>query len=217
MAEQAIELMRNHAFVPCEGGEHAVAEQYMSAHYRIGRDCLKQGKYETAAEHFRQALTLPENLGAGLWNECKTVPHKYYLAQALEEMGKQEEANRNFSALTLTTLSNMHLPELPYYQAMASRKLGRGLQGRAIMDTCFKQWETAIGKEDPGYFGTTPFFISYCDDAKTVRTAYFSYLLGYANRYMGNAQASQKYFAAARSLDPLNLSYQIESEFSDKA
>ena len=220
MPEKTLELMNGHAFVPCEGGEHAVAEQYMSAYYLIGRNSLKQGEYEKAAKALQQAQILPENLGAGLWNECKTVPHKYYLAQALEQMGKQKEAKEIYEyilVLTVDYFSNMHLPELPYYQAMASRKLGRGLQGRAIMDTYLKQWETAIGKEDPGYFGTTPFFLSYCDDAKTARTSYFSYLLGYANRYMGNAQASQKYFAAARSLDPLNLSYQIESEFSDKA
>ena len=36
--------------------------------------------------------TLPENLGAGLWNEVLLVPHQYFEARCLEELGRGDEA-----------------------------------------------------------------------------------------------------------------------------
>lgn len=211
--KKAIELFDSHTFVPCEGGEHAVAEQYMFAYYAIGRKLLSEDQFAEAAEAFKKAQVLPQNLGAGLWNECKILPHQFYYARCCESMGKLDEAKAIYDhilELKIDYFSNMHLPELPYYQAMAYTANGDFLMGRALIDDYQKKWNDAITKEDVGYFGTTPFFISYCDDARTARKAYYSYLLGFAYRFMERYENSKKMFEMASDCDKANLWYCIE-------
>ncbi len=212
--EKTIELFAGHSFVPCEGGEHAVAEQYMFAYHAIGRTLMNNCQFSEAADAFQKAQILPQNLGAGLWNECKLVPHQFYLAQCYEKMGQPDKANEIYShilELKIDYFSNMHLPELPYYQAMAYVAKGDFWSGRALIDISQKAWHEAIHKSDAGYFTTTPFFISYCDDASSVRKAYFSYLLGFANRFMGHTSASKDLFVEASKLDKSNLWYLLEA------
>lgn len=211
--EKALDLLASHTFVPCEGGEHAVAEQYMFAHYAIGRKLLSENEFEKASEEFKKAQVLPQNLGAGLWNECKLVPHRFFLAKCYKAMGMDNEAKKIYDhilELKIDYFSNMHLPELPYYQAMAYTAKGDFLMGRALIDEYQKKWNAAAKKEDVGYFGTTPFFISYCDDAKTARKAYYSYLLGFAYRFMGRSEMSHKMFLTASECDKSNLWYGLE-------
>lgn len=66
----------------------------MFAPHALGRGLFADGQYEQALEHFRAAQTLPENLGAGLWNEVLLVPHQYFEARCLEELGRGDEARR---------------------------------------------------------------------------------------------------------------------------
>ncbi|MDF2927237.1 MAG: hypothetical protein K0R57_6151 [Paenibacillaceae bacterium] len=207
-AEQALRLLLGHSFVPCEGGEHAVAEQYMYAcHYR-GREEWRKGRAEAALDYFRRAQALPSNLGAGLWHEAKLTPHQYYEAVCLDALGRGQEAMVLYShimRLTLDYFSNMHLPELPYYQALCQRRTGHELQGGMLIGRCLRQWRGELAVEDAGHFGTTPFFISYCDDPKTAREAYYSYLLGLGHAYLGEQDNARNYLAASCRLDPARL------------
>lgn len=82
--DKALETLLSHTFVACEGGEHAIADQYMFAHHAKGRELMANGDYAAAEQEFRAALVLPQSLGAGIWNEVKYVPHQYYLAVCLE-------------------------------------------------------------------------------------------------------------------------------------
>ena len=212
--ENALNILKSHTFVPCEGGEHAVAEQYMFAYHAIGRILLSENKFEDAAEAFKKAQILPQNLGSGLWNECRLVPHKFYYAKCCEKTGKLDEAQRIYDyilELKIDYFSNMHLPELPYYQAMAYTAKENFFMGRAIIDKCQKKWKEAISEEDVGYFTTTPFFISYCDDAQTMRKGYYSYLLGFAYRFMNRCEKSKEMFEIANKCDKANLWYFIEN------
>lgn len=213
--EKSLELFMAHSFVPCEGGEHAVAEQYMFACHAIGRKLFSENKFADASEMFKKAQVLPENLGAGLWNECRLVPHQFYYAKCCEKMGKSDAAKNIYDHILkfrIDYFSNMHLPELPYYQAMSYIAKGDFLMGRALIDEYQKKWNDAITKKDAGYFGTTPFFISYCDDAKTIRKAYYSYLLGFAYRFMERYEKSEEMFKIASECDKANLWYFIESK-----
>ncbi len=215
--EKALALMLGHAFVPCEGGEHAVAEQYMFALHALGRKKLDGGDYAGALECFTRLQTLPESLGAGLWNECRLVPHQHYQAVCLEKLDRKEEARAlrsHILELKIDYFSNMHLPELPYYQAEAYLSRGDYLAARALMDEFERSCTDAITKQDAGYFSTTPFFISYCDEPERARRAYYSALLGFAARFAGERAQERELFAAASSADHANLWYQLESEES---
>ncbi len=125
--EKAIETLMNHSFVPCEGGEHAIADQYLFAHLVIGRREFANGNTEKALEVFRKGQILPQSLGAGIWNHCKLVPLKYFEALSLEKLGNKAAADEIFryiATIGIEYFSNMHLKELPYYQACALQHLG---------------------------------------------------------------------------------------------
>ncbi|TYR38469.1 DUF5107 domain-containing protein [Sphingobacterium phlebotomi] len=206
--DKALELLTSRGFVPAEGGEHAVAEQYMMAYYFKGRRLMTQNKMEDAAVCFNKAQTLPQNLGAGLWNIVKLVPYKYYEGICLKSLGQDAKARENFEFITnieIDYFSNMHLPELPYYQALCYREMGQNQKGNVLINYTLQDWKEAINKVDPGYFSTTPFFISFCEDSTQQRTAYYSYLLAKAYQYIGNTTLKEMYIRKAIVNDPYAL------------
>lgn len=52
--EAALELLK-HEFASCEGGEHAVAEQYLIALHQLGRRAMQEENHIAAIEFFQQA------------------------------------------------------------------------------------------------------------------------------------------------------------------
>lgn len=213
---KAIELLASRNFVPAEGGEHAVAEQYMTAYFLKGRKLMKENKMQEAAGCFKTAQTLPQNLGAGLWNVVRLVPAKYYEAICLKYLGQADKAKENFDFITgieIDYFSNMNLPELPFYQALCYREMGMSLTGDMLVNYKLQDWKDGIKTVDAGYFATTPFFISFCDCAAQQRTAYYSYLLALAYRYMGDMEKSQKYMEQAAVSDPYALTIFVEKQF----
>ena len=118
--DMAIKTLMSHDFVPCEGGEHAIADQYMFAYLVKGKMEFDNGNFEKAMEFFRFGQVLPQSLGAGIWNHCKLIPLKYHEALCLEKLGKKADADKIFTYIATVTIeyfSNMHLKELPYWQA----------------------------------------------------------------------------------------------------
>ena len=131
------------------------------------------GHLDAALAKFRAAKILPQNLGAGLWNEVKLIPHEFYEAQCLDGLGRREEAEavyQHILALKIDYFTEMHLKELAYYQAEALVRMGDFLTARALMDAYQKKIRLGLEVKDPGYYDTTP-FLSYCDDSKTARAA----------------------------------------------
>ena len=173
--ENALTLMLSHEFVPYEGGEHAVAEQYMFALHQMGRAALKENKPKEALELFRRAQMLPENLGSGIWNTAFLVPHQYYEALCLEKLGQPEQADTIYDRIIAQEadyFTDMHLPALTYYRALCYNKRGKIRKALAILDEAEQKYKQSICIEDPGFFSTTPFFISYVDDSSRMRKAH---------------------------------------------
>lgn len=206
--DKAIELLTNHTFVPSEGGEHAVAEQYMMAYFLKGRKLMQQNKMQEAATCFKNAQTLPKNLGAGLWNIAKLVPYKYYEGVCLKHLGQNDKANENFKFITdivIDYFSNMNLSGLAYYQALSYRETGQRLKGDILINYKLQEWKDGLSAVDAGYFSSTPFFISFIENGKQQRTAYYSYLLALAYNYIGDGQMQQKFINQAAENDPYSL------------
>lgn len=90
---------------------------------------------------------------------------------------------------------------------------GDFLAGRALIDKYLKKWTKAKKMEEPGYFGTTPFFISYIDSPKDQREAYYSYLLGFAYEFTGDNKKAKMSFSEAAKKDRMNIFYDLESKF----
>lgn len=208
LEDMAIELLTSRNFVPSEGGEHAVAEQYMTAYVFKGRKLMLQNKMKDAADCFKKAQTLPQNLGAGLWNDSKLVPAMYYEALALKALGETDKANQNFKFITEMVadyFSLMSLPDLPYYQAMTHRENGRRLEGDMLINYKLQEWKKGMSTADAGYFSSTPFFLSYIESGKEQRTAYYGYLIALAYDYIGNETLKKEYSELAKRNDAYSL------------
>jgi len=192
--QKAIDTLRSHAFVPCEGGEHAIADQYMFAYLAMGIQAMKAGDFAKALELLRCGQILLQNLGAGIWNHCKRIPLRYYAAICHEKLGNKEEAEaiyRYISETEIEYFSNMHLGELPYYQALSFDRLGMPLHSRKLITEYRRRWEAMIDVKDNGFFATTPFFMSFVDDPKKLRRARWLYLTGLCESYLGNREEAE--------------------------
>lgn len=178
-ADMAIETLLGHEFIPCEGGEHAIADQYMFAYLVKGREELNAGNEKKALEFFGKGQELPQSLGAGIWNHCKLIPLKYHEALCLEALGEKAEADKIFeyiAGVKIEYFSNMHLKELPYWQAKSLIHLGKKTAAQNLITKYLREWDRIKDVTDNGFFGTTPFFISFIDDPKILRSAQYLYL-----------------------------------------
>lgn len=193
--EMAIDTLMSHEFVPCEGGEHAIADQYMFAYLVQGKRMLDAGNINQALEFFRSGQVLPQSLGAGIWNHCKLIPLKYHEALCLEKLGKQEEADEIFryiATVTIEYFSNMHLKELPYWQAKSWEHLGEKTKAQHLMTKYQREWKKIIDTKDNGFFGTTPFFISFVDSPEKLRKAQYHYFMALCDDFAGNVEDAKK-------------------------
>lgn len=208
MPDKAIGSLMMKEFVPCEGGEHAIADQYMFAYLVKGKIEFDKGNYEKALEYFRKGQILPQSLGAGIWNHCKLIPLKYHEALCLEKTDKKSEADEIFNYIAETEIeyfSNMHLKELPYWQAKALKHLGRQTQAQHLITKYMREWDKIQYIKDNGYFGTTPFFISFVDEPCKLRTAQYKYLMALCNDFIGNREDAKTYIAESSALNNDNL------------
>lgn len=206
--QQALQALAAQRFVPCEGGEHAIADQYMFAHYLLGMQAEEAGDLQAAAEAYRGALTLPDALGAGVWNPCRYLPYRYRIGCCLDALGQKEEAAAIFEEILdveVEFFSRMHLPELPVYQALCARRLGRRQLADRLAGAARRSWLAALDQPDNGYFATTPFFISFVDQPGRLHRAYYLYLLAAVARYEGKEEEAARLFEEAAQKNSENL------------
>ncbi|MGE9289505.1 MAG: tetratricopeptide repeat protein, partial [Puniceicoccales bacterium] len=181
---------------------------YMFAHHQLGRIELRNGMHEKALRHFRDAQTLPRNLEAGLWSETWLVPHQIYEAQCLEALGRKDDSlpiYRHILEFEIEYFSNMHLPELPVYQARALQAMGQFARAERILRDCLRRWNQALREESGGFFTTTPFFISYIDQEQQARTGHFKYLTAKAKLALGDVKGAMEDLRTSQANDPAKL------------
>lgn len=202
--EEALKLMNNHTFVPCEGGEHAIADQYMYAHYLLGMNHFRKRDFKKALEHFNGAMTLPQNLGSGIWNPCKYYPYMFKSALCMEALDRPDEASEIYKQILNTRIeffSKLHLRELPYYQALCANRLGLHIRARNIITAAKREWYKEFDKIDNGFFSATPFFISFTDDPAQMRRAYYLYLTALVELYSGDTDKAAKMFEESHHIN----------------
>ena len=187
--DKAIETLLSRNFVPCEGGEHAIADQYMYAYLCKAIGEMENGNYEKAIEYCDIGQVLPQSLGAGIWNHCKYIPLRFRKALCLEKINKVEEAKEIYNYIATTQIeyfSNMHLSELPYYQALSLDRLGEVHKSRKLITEYMRKWKGMDSVKDNGFFATTPFFMPFIEAPEKLRKSKALYLNGLIERYLGN-------------------------------
>ena len=193
--EKALEVLLGRKFVACEGGEHYIADEYMYAHYLKGKKAYLAGDFEGALAIFESAQIIPESLGSGLWNEVKREPYKYFAARCLEKLGRTEEAleiYRGFGKYNFDFFTDMYLYTFMYYAARGLEALGKRDEAVALVSARFDAWNKASGEQTLGYFGTTPFFMGYIDEAKSARKLHYSYPLYLFATFLGKDASEYK-------------------------
>ena len=111
------------------------------------------------------------------------VPAQYEEALLLEKAGDRDAAFKiydYFNTLYVDYFSNMNLPLLPVYQALGDIRMGKTDEAKALLEKAIAGWTWERGRHDSGYFGTTPFFISYMDDPHTARVKNYDALIAAA-------------------------------------
>ena len=213
--DRAIEVMLSHEFTPGEGGEFVIAETYMFAQFAKGRRSLAAGDTESALASFRAALTIPENLHAGFWNESVTVPYRYFEAEALSRLGRKEEADGVIAAISKLNNSGMWNMggEFTYYSAMLSRLAGREMEAQSVLRKAISGWEDALAH--PVYphsdvKGGRFFYLCFVDDANVLREANLTYMLGYGMLALGEKEKARDYFRRSLRLNPDNVKCALE-------
>ena len=159
----------------------------MYAYYLKGKEAYLKGDYKLALESFTEAMTLPQSLGSGLWNEIKKVPYLYFSARCLEKLGRVEEALKiyaGFKKYDFDFFSDMYLYTFVYYLARGLEALGEKEEAIKIAEARFNAWDKAMREETLGYFGTTPFFIGFIDEPSHARAMHFSYPLAMLSSFL---------------------------------
>ncbi len=204
---EALCVLLERNFVACEGGEHAIADQYTYAHYLNGKAAYETGDYLAAIEQFRAAQVLPQSLGSGFWNEIKKVPFQYFEARCLERLDKTVEAEniyRSFGKYKFDYFTDMYLYTFAYYAARGLARLGEKEKADALIAKRKAEFTRAAAQETLGYFNTTPFFIGFIDRAETARNLHYAYPLYLFAKYESDA-ASEKAFATVLEKDKYAL------------
>ncbi|MBO4355792.1 MAG: DUF5107 domain-containing protein, partial [Clostridia bacterium] len=67
MPDKALETIINQHYVACEGGEHAIADQYLIAYFQKGMKEFREGRYEEAFRYLEEGQDIPISIGAGVW------------------------------------------------------------------------------------------------------------------------------------------------------
>lgn len=194
--DKAIETLLARKFVACEGGEHYIADQYMYAYYLKGKELYLRKEYKKAAEELTNALTLPQSLGSGLWNDVKKTPYLYFIAKCYGKLGDKDKAReimQSFTHYKFDYFTNMYLYTYRYYLAKALEYFGDKVKADELISDGISADLKEIGKVDSGYFATTPFFISYIDDNKKAREIYFAYRLYLYYMYFGDKENAETY------------------------
>ncbi len=181
--DEAIRILSEHDYIPCEGGETAIARQHINAYIGKAREAMANNEYSRALDYARTAQVLPDNLGAGLWHMATISPAQFIEAKCLIRLDRRDDAEKVLAKILyhhVDFFSNNNIPQLPVYQGLSLILLGKSDEGKKQIESFIRDCEAKMNLKDSGFFASTPFFISYLDKPEDARRKYFSDLIAFA-------------------------------------
>lgn len=212
--KEAYEFIMESRFHPWEGGEGKVTAQYSTALTELARQSMKEGKWEEAQEYLKKVLVYPENLGEGKLEGTKDNHIHYYLGVAMENLGRQQEAEGFFEAAgegSNEPAGMMYYNDQPadmiYYQGLAKAKLGRLTEAKArfhkLLDYGEQHMFDRIRIE---YFAVSlPDFLIFEDDLDRKNKAHCNYLIGLGKLGLGELEEAKEALKEAVRLEATHL------------
>ncbi|MDH4241715.1 MAG: DUF5107 domain-containing protein, partial [Phycisphaerae bacterium] len=92
MYTDAIDLLESTPYFVNWEGQTITWDLFHKAHLERGRERFEKKDFLGALQDFELALTYPENIGVGRSNKPQEAPALYWKGQALQELGRLEEA-----------------------------------------------------------------------------------------------------------------------------
>jgi tetratricopeptide (TPR) repeat protein len=199
----ALDVLSSRRFQPWEGGEGQVLSQYVRTRVALGRAALAAGKNAEALDHFRGAMTPPENLGEARHPLANASDLHYWLGCALAASGEAAAARRQWTLAAsfqgdFQEMRVRSCSEQTYFSILALRKLGREREARKRLAGLL-QHARALAKTPAtiDYFATSlPTLLLFDDDlqarqATTARLLEGQALLGLGRRAAGRLRLRQ--------------------------
>ena len=202
--DKAEAVMREHIFSPGEGAEFATAEPYMYACFARGRMALSEGRYEDALRDFKASQIMPENLNVGFWNDSVMMPYRYYEAEALKRLGREDEANELIAKLcSMKDVGMWNMGgEFVYYSAMAVRLGGDEMRAQRIMRDAILRWERELEGGCVYHKVVGNLYNCFVGNGRTNRLARLYGMLGYGKLYNKDIEGAKELFALSKQLLP---------------
>mgnify|MGYP000448129681 CR=1 FL=1 len=203
--QKALESLCDHTFIPCEGGEHAVANEYLTALFALGLEAMHSGDFAHAVTCFQRTFDLPSTLGGGLWHEVMLTPYHYLQGRCLEHLGRDQEAVLAFHRVTdfpVNYFTNRYLPSFRYWKAKALERLGDEKRSTRLFHDFLETTETGLITKDHGYFSATPFFHVFNEPSETTRIKHWGILHGYALEGVRKREAAREMIQRVLDVDP---------------
>jgi tetratricopeptide (TPR) repeat protein len=208
--DKALKQLLGHTFIPAEGGEAAVGEEYGNTLEAMAWKAFNMGKTEEALKDFTLAINSPPTLGGGMRHAACLSPYKWGQAQCLFRLGRDTEAKEALlwiSALPVDYFARSLMPGYLYFRGMALIGLGQAGQieeGRKCLEDLKRNAEDGLKQKDYGFFSTASAYDSYIRDPGVQRKIHFGVLLALALSGLGEKQKALEEAAKVLELDPEN-------------
>ena len=186
--EKALEKLLSRDFVPCEGGEALVTDQYLYCTSFLAQKAIAEGDYAKALEWYTRGMELPASLGAGVWNDIVMVPFQYGKGLCLTKLGETEKAKVLFDDILSRTYPDGAFPVLEVYMAKILMLLGENDKAEKMLDTYIRRAYDMAKVEDAGWYGITSCYLCFIEPAKVNREAVCQWMLASAYEALGRKE-----------------------------
>lgn len=222
--EAALQALAARIFHPWEGGEGKVTGQYGFALVELGKQALREERYEQAAKLLEQALVYPQNLGEGKLAGAQENNVHYYLGLAHEGLGNRARAEEYWSAASQgleepagAMYYNDQPPDMIFYQGLAWRKLQVETEAKRrfnkLVDYAEKHWFDDV---DFDYFAVSlPDFLVFEDDLNKRNRIHCLYMRGLGLLGQGRPEEAKGSFHEALRLDASHQGAMIHLRMCD--
>lgn len=167
--DDALAVIGQRRFYVWEGNEVIVHDAFVDAHLSRGKLRLAAGEAAAAKEDFVTALDYPLNLGVGRpYHDVRSHLLQYFIGLACKALGDQDGARKAFTQSVAEvfpeSIVNQRLTylEVPYYQLLAYRELGRDEDVRQYQEKVRRYYRGILGDD-----GRQDFFAKFGDAQPT--------------------------------------------------
>ncbi len=210
--KSVLDLLSKHKFVPCEGGEHSIANEYLSANFAMAWKAFNEGFFEKALNYFKSAQNIPINLGGGVWHKILYTPYILGEGLCLNRLNKKTEAKIAFNKIIyfpVNYFATMYLPSFQYYRGCALQELGMFAEGKKEFEALLEDAENCKEAGDFGHFEAARFFNSYFESDKKTKKRHYSMLYALAYLGLGEKEKALEYLKDLLSWDFTNITAKI--------